>query len=220
MSRSKPSSRANGCHSHGPATQAGKNRSKQNSLKHGLAAKSITVLQTESQEDFNKLLQSYNDRFQPLDQLEADLVKDIADSRWGLLRLHLIETTQMSHAMRENPSGDSNLDMAMAFTLLAKGPALSLLLRYEAHLQMKMQRAMRNLIQLRKNIPAPLMELSLDDILRAESPAEAESPVEAQTSPDPQPAASPRVANPQAPAAPLFTKEVPAPPLRWTEAAA
>ena len=44
MPRPKPSSRENGRHSHGPKTQAGKDRAKFNALRHGLLAQKVIVV--------------------------------------------------------------------------------------------------------------------------------------------------------------------------------
>lgn len=208
MSRPKPSSRANGRHSHGPATQAGKDRSRLNSLKHGLAAQTITVLENESQEDFDSLLQSFNDHFQPMDRVEADLVKDMVDARWGLLRLHLIETTQMNELMRQNSTGNPELDMTRAFAQFADSGVLALKMRYESQLHMKMQRASRSLSQLRKEFPVQLEFELPDEMLQTESVSEAET-VNAAAPADPQPES----VNPA-------TQEVPTAPQRWTKVAA
>jgi hypothetical protein len=50
------------CRSTGPRTQSGKDRSKQNSFKHGIFSKEV-VLKSESQADFCVLLITLNDYF-------------------------------------------------------------------------------------------------------------------------------------------------------------
>jgi hypothetical protein len=75
------SSRANGAKSRGPVTPGGKRISSGNALRHGLAAESV-VLSTESRPRFEALLDSYMEKFQPRDQVEADLVEEMAVSKW------------------------------------------------------------------------------------------------------------------------------------------
>jgi len=51
------SARINGAKSHGPKTEAGRKRSSQNALKHGLTAQTL-VLPTEDPAEFHQLLAS------------------------------------------------------------------------------------------------------------------------------------------------------------------
>src|SRR4029077_20633445 len=73
--------RANGAKSHGPVTPEGRAVSSRNSLRHGFTAGSV-VLPTESQEDFQALLDSYADQFDPQGGVEMDLVQTMAAARW------------------------------------------------------------------------------------------------------------------------------------------
>ena len=79
-------SRANGAKSRGPATAAGRARSSRNSIRHGLRAKTV-VLPTESARDYQCLLESYIDHFQPATGVENDLLVALAAARWRLHRI-------------------------------------------------------------------------------------------------------------------------------------
>ena len=148
-------SRANGAKSHGPATPEGRARSSRNSLRHGFTAKAV-VLEAESPEEYQALLDSFLDRFRPADAVEQELVETMAAARWRLRRLALIESTVLDNHMKKwakfldsqlaNPSSEDRL--AYSFKSLADGPTLSLLVRYEAGLTRTFDRALKQLTQL------------------------------------------------------------------------
>ena len=95
------SARINGAKSHGPKTDAGRKRSSQNALKHGLTAQTL-VLPTEDPAEFDQLLSSYLDQFRPDGPAESDLVHEMVAAQWRLQRLAIIETQlyieSMEHA--------------------------------------------------------------------------------------------------------------------------
>ena len=70
------SARANGAKSRGPATEAGKQRSSQNAIRHGLTAQTL-VLPCEDPADYQRLLDSYLDYFHPSSPVELDLVQEM-----------------------------------------------------------------------------------------------------------------------------------------------
>ncbi len=78
--------RAIGAKSRGPVTPEGRAASSRNSLRHGFTAESV-VLPTESQEDFQSLLDSYTDQFHPQGGVEIDLIQTMAAARWRLRRI-------------------------------------------------------------------------------------------------------------------------------------
>jgi hypothetical protein len=73
--------RANGARSHGPVTAEGKARSSRNNTIHGLSANTL-VLRTEDSQAFLRLLSAYERRVQPRDELEQEIVYDIAIAAW------------------------------------------------------------------------------------------------------------------------------------------
>src|SRR5687767_134378 len=59
------SARRNGAKSNGPITSEGKARSSQNALKHGLAANPEILLDTENNDSYDRLLESYIEAYSP-----------------------------------------------------------------------------------------------------------------------------------------------------------
>ena len=157
--------RANGAKSHGPVTPEGRAASSRNSLRHGFTAKSV-VLPTESQDDFQSLLDSYVDQFDPQGGVEMDLVQTMAAARWRLRRICNIETTLLSNEMvrraediDEEFSNMHDVDrLAWVFEKLADhGQGLSLLVRYEGALNRSYDRAFKQLhvLQSARHRPQP-----------------------------------------------------------------
>ena len=148
------SARINGAKSRGPKTAAGRRRSSQNALKHGLTAQTL-VLPTEDPEEFHQLLSSYLDQFQPDGPAESDLVHEMVAAKWRLQRLAIIETQlyieSMEHA-EENADGPLNPaeSLTAAFTWLASSNSFNVLQRVESRLERSYSRALRNLIQLQR----------------------------------------------------------------------
>ena len=145
--------RINGAKSHGPKTAEGKAKSSQNALRHGLTANSPT-LPTESEDDFQTLLDAYLDRYHPADAIETELVQTLAITRWRLRRVGMIESCMLENEMEQSRRhlswlfeelGDENR-VAFAFRNLANdGRALDLLIRYEASLTRAYDRAAKQL---------------------------------------------------------------------------
>ena len=73
--------RSNGAKSHGATTRAGRARSAQNAIKHGLCSVFIT-LTSEDQEQYNRLLQRFMDAQKPADAIEEELVARMARATW------------------------------------------------------------------------------------------------------------------------------------------
>ena len=155
--------RANGAKSRGPVTPEGRAASSRNSLRHGFTAQSV-VLSTESQEDFQSLLDSYIDQFDPQGGVEMDLVQTMAAARWRLRRISTIETTLLNNEMtrrakdcrRELNNPDDLARLAWVFQKLAdNGQSLALLMRYEGALNRSYDRAFKQLLLLQAHRPRP-----------------------------------------------------------------
>jgi hypothetical protein len=146
--------RLNGAKSHGPKTPEGKAKSSQNALRHGLTAADSATLPTESQDDFQSLLDAYLDRYHPADAIEIELVQTLAITRWRLRRIGLIESCMLENEMEQSRVSlswqferieDANR-LAFAFRNLANGGrALDLLIRYEASLTRAYDRTVKQL---------------------------------------------------------------------------
>src|ERR671922_1015886 len=79
-------SRRNGAKSRGPNTPEGKAIAAANSLRHGLTARAL-LLTNEDPELYHKLAQAYYDKFQPIDDVERDLVDEMVNSKWRQRRI-------------------------------------------------------------------------------------------------------------------------------------
>ncbi len=172
-------SRANGARSRGPVSAEGKERSAKNALRHGLLAGTV-VLENEDGEEFQESLAALVVRFQPADPVELGLVEEMAAAQWRKRRSWAIETSMMNTACHAARSTDPVERITQAFTALASGPELALLHRYETRQTRMYQRALQNLMALRKekapNEPNPNFEHGLEI---DEPPADPEPPPEA-----------------------------------------
>ena len=158
MTRSE-AARVNGAKSRGPITEEGKRRSSLNALRHGLAADKdkAFVCQNESQPGWDSLYDDLIERFDPVGQIELDLVAELAHARWRLRRCCAIETGVLDAEMDRQSADveaaceavDDNARLALAFSHLAENQrTLDVLSRYEARARRGFDRALRNLIQL------------------------------------------------------------------------
>jgi hypothetical protein len=148
------SARINGAKSHGPKTEAGRQRSSQNALKHGLTSQTL-LLPTEDPEEFQHLLNSYLDQFQPDGPAELHLVHEMVAAKWRLERLAIIETQlYIEYLERAEEDSDDPLSpiesLTSAFTGLANSNSYPFLQRVEARLERTYSRALRSLIQLQR----------------------------------------------------------------------
>jgi hypothetical protein len=154
-------SRANGARSRGPKTPEGKSRSSYNATRHGLLSNCV-VLATESREAFETLLNQYVERFGPLDEIEFDMIEEMASCYWRLRRGWAIETELLNSGIEKQPPGSELARLATSFSELAVSPQLALLNRYESRLNRMYQRALTNLLLLRRlnfpNEPSPTFE--------------------------------------------------------------
>ncbi len=78
--------RKNGAQAAGTKSPEGIKKSSMNALRHGLTGKAL-VLSNESEAQFEALMQTYIDRFQPQDHVEMDLVDQIVAAQWRLRRI-------------------------------------------------------------------------------------------------------------------------------------
>ena len=154
-------SRANGAHSRGPRTPAGKARSAQNATRHGLLAKCV-VMAGESGAGFDALLYQHQARFAPADGVDQGYVEEMAAATWRIRRAWAMETRLFDDAVAAQPAGDERGRMAAALGRLAPRPEFALLQRYETRLHMHYQRALHNFLLVREacipNEPSPTPE--------------------------------------------------------------
>lgn len=142
--------RANAQRSTGPRTPEGKECSKFNRLRHGLASP-LTVLPFENQDEYNNLYASFCEEHSPVGPSEEALVKQLADSQWKLLRLEKLEGhvfTAMLEAGQQASTPNADPYAAIAAALLGPGKhqqALNSLARYQSALNREFHGALREL---------------------------------------------------------------------------
>ncbi len=76
----------------GPSTEAGKQRSRLNTLKHGLTSTTLVVLPEEHQHEYDEVLHGFRESFQPHGATEDALVLRLAQAHWRSLRSRRVET--------------------------------------------------------------------------------------------------------------------------------
>jgi hypothetical protein len=102
---------ANSKLSTGPKTEAGKARSAENALSHGLTARAI-VLPTEDPAAFESHTQKFLDEYQPKTPTETELIRALAGATWHLHRIDRIENALFSETQED-------LDLARQFRTLS-----------------------------------------------------------------------------------------------------
>src|SRR6185369_3387884 len=80
----------------GPVTTSGKLNSSRNSA--GPIAQFL-VMSDEDKEELSYSINSYLDKLLPMNQIEADMIVDMAVARWRLSRLLEFEASVLTHAM-------------------------------------------------------------------------------------------------------------------------
>ena len=114
--------KANAQKSTGPRTDAGKQRSKLNALRHGLTGHTI-VLPTEDQAAYQRHSQAFLDEYRPQGATETQLVQSVTDIAWQLNRAAAVETNLFSLGITESedrirashPDAEAALAMALAY---------------------------------------------------------------------------------------------------------
>ena len=112
--------RANAAKSTGPRTDAGKQRSSLNALRHGLTGQTI-VLPTEDQSAYQRHSQSFLDECQPKGAIETQLVQSLLDTSWQLNRAAAVESNLFSLGITgdrirvNHPQAEAALAMALAY---------------------------------------------------------------------------------------------------------
>jgi hypothetical protein len=136
--------RINAAKSRGSITDAGKEASSLNALKHGFTSRKTFILQTESADEYQEFLAEHVTIHQPATPPEKELVEQMAIARWRIRRFVGAETVLLDCEMVRNrqkvdnefgPS-DADVHLALAIRSLAdESQCLSLMSRYESRLQ-------------------------------------------------------------------------------------
>ena len=123
-----------------------------NAMRHGLTAMSILV-PGETQKEFDTHLDGYIQRFQPVDNVEHDLVQTMAMARWRLRRVPVIESAMLINDIQHgfgNYKEFTEDSQRVAYAFDRCNQALSLLTRYEGTLNRTFERALKQLQELQK----------------------------------------------------------------------
>ena len=156
--KQKFASRINGAKSSGPVTPDGKARAARNATTHGLSSQ-VVVLASEDKAAYQQSLRDYYDEWQPVTQTECDLVNDIAAARWRLNRIVALETAALDLELdrgREDfqkkfTRADEATRCAIAYESLSdRSRTLANLARHETRLRRVIERATRQLLELRQ----------------------------------------------------------------------
>lgn len=111
--------KANAQHSTGPRTDAGKQRSSLNALRHGLTAKSA-VLPSEDAAAYEQHRRQFLDEYQPATPTETQLVTELIDTSWRLNRIPLLEADLLHRAANPpNEQAAIDFDIVDAHRLIA-----------------------------------------------------------------------------------------------------
>ncbi len=148
------SARINGAKSRGPKTPAGKAISSQNATKHGLFAYAL-VIRGESPDAFQVFAESYVRRFEPRDDIELDIVRQMTAAMWRIARCWTLQTQTINEEMDLDGYGGDTVAARTFETLSKKSLSLQLLHRFENSYERVYNQALRTLANLRKNFPLP-----------------------------------------------------------------
>ena len=116
--KKKAANRRNAQKSTGPKTQAGKDRSRWNAMKHGLLAKHAVIPGYEDQKVFDSLLRAVRAEFQPCGVISEMLVERIAVCYWDLGRVAAFKQAHIAkHLNDKEKSESSNHPLLSDFTI-------------------------------------------------------------------------------------------------------
>ena len=156
--KQRAASRANGTHSRGPVTPAGKAASARNALRHGLCARTLS-LANENPEMLTTLLNDLTTEFQPHTPSERLLIVEMAQAKWHQYRIWLSETSHLNQKMAETAASvadtfetfDESIRTAIAIDASLEGNrSIELHNRIDARCNRQFHRALNTLLKLRK----------------------------------------------------------------------
>lgn len=156
-------SRANGAKSTGPATPEGKARSSQNGTRHGLFSTTI-LLRKESRQAWEQLSADLVARFNPADNVELNLVYEMASATWRSQRCTAMETAlldmeidvvELTDAPAQSPADEIRVAATAYAKAVGRDQALIELGRQSIRLNNLWMRLYKQLRQLQNDRPEP-----------------------------------------------------------------
>jgi hypothetical protein len=161
--------RANAQRSPGPQTKAGKERSSQNSYKHGLTSSKI-VLPGEDPTEYDAFRADILEQYQPANATEQILAEELAAAGWRLNRSRAVETEILKKLMGD--AADSAVGLATVF--VEKPKEFQRLLRYLTSIERAYYRVLDKLTKLQKERRAAEQAAALEKAWVAEMQPELE----------------------------------------------
>jgi hypothetical protein len=137
--------RANSSRSTGPQTKVGKERSSQNSYKHGLTSSKV-VLPGEDPAEYDAFRADILEQYQPANATEQILVEELSAAGWRLNRARAVETESLKQLMGD--AADSAVGLATVF--VEKPKEFQRLLRYLTSIERAYFRVLNILTKLQK----------------------------------------------------------------------
>jgi hypothetical protein len=147
--------RSNSLHSTGPITEAGKQRSSLNALRHGLTGQTV-VMPNDDLEAYERHLAAFADDYHPNGATEAQLVQALADASWRLNRVAALEANILTLAAARQPnlftSAPSEVQEAMALAACyeTQSKALANLSLHSTRLSRQFEKTVAQLRDLQK----------------------------------------------------------------------
>ena len=147
--------RENAQHSTGPRTEAGKQRSALNALRHGLTGQ-VVVMPTEDLEAYQRHLVSFTDEYNPQGATESNLVQSLADTSWRLNRVAALEANLLTLAAARQPNplsdapGQVQDAMAIVAALESQSKALANLSLHSQRLSRQFEKTVAQLRQIQE----------------------------------------------------------------------
>jgi hypothetical protein len=135
----RAANQANALLSTGPRTPAGKKRSSQNALTHGLTSQSPT-LATEDPAAYQLHCRQFFDEYQPVTPTETQLTQELADTSWRLNRIPSLEAALLDRAANP-PTEQARID----FDIVDAHRALATLGMHYQRLSRQFQKAVDHL---------------------------------------------------------------------------
>src|SRR5687768_7795894 len=137
--------RANSHRSTGPHTEGGKERSSQNSLRHGPTSSKV-VLPGEDPAEYDDFRASILEQYRPANATEQILVEELCAAGWRLNRSRAVETEILKKLMGD--AADSAVGLATVF--VEKPKEFNRLLRYLTSIERAYFRVLDKLTKLQK----------------------------------------------------------------------
>ena len=111
---------------------------------HGLTSSRV-VLPHESQEAYDKLEASLINRFKPADDLESELVQEMAAARWRLRRIEAMESALFKKTIKQHEEAGTPDALDIAYVEVAESKSYRMLVRHASQLRRAFEKAWKEI---------------------------------------------------------------------------